>query len=970
MASIKVSGSNVLIPEGSYVDVQYTPYQTVIFNSISIYGYVADSGGECKISARVYTNPSDPENSTLGEVTTISEISNVYNAYIGKVPVNETSEIVEAGTTLYVRIRVNDSGSNSDLQVYEMYLNYTAVENFNGYFSSTASNSNILPYGETKNYTFNFITTAGSFDHLECTLGDSTQIVEASSVSFNIHTDYKGEAASVTIVAYGYDSTNTTLSSLSKSYAFISPGDLTGSITARVSSSYYNNVDTCFLLPGEDYTVSWNAVSNNNNNTSQYTPYLDNISQGITTNRSLTVTNSKLENIVQNWRVDGLSKYYNNTLTSNVVECYNLTINSQTSIVNDNSEMIEDSANLTWEKPELIVADNLKNNFSYIYTLKYQTSNDKITWTNAENIAADSVNIETNSYTISDVSTYNFAGKFINFIIITDVYYNNKLLKTISTPEWTSDNTNLIDNLIKYAGKKPNQLNYITFNDTNLKNETFELTYQYDGNNYEWLEGGLPFKYFSKDTTLTIGFNELVEGYERHAVKITWKKNKIENSKEYKTINKEDTTLSISFNDEELFTEEFWGNGTLVFTITSAGYLSSIDTYVLEEEQGYFYKGSRFQTIKKPSIKNIGSISPINKIIPVNFSIGNQEPIVDETSNIYEDLRLINIQADHPQDIDIYGYKVYGSINDNWPDDWKQTKLIFDELFKASYGGSYKEGMFIPTWEQGIDGTYIPIVNLELGILNESKNNHLTSLLGSEISEYTEKLNVNYRLTVVDAYGQESENYYSYSFSYDCRKPAIFNNTLTISSPTTIETDTIIPYTNSINTIPVFNGDNLIVKFYPAINSRHYNNNQSSYIVNEDKVYLKYASDNSIVDPNYYSVYKFVKQSTGELKSYLVDIIQPFLVNSPVIKGSEDINGEYALYYLYQLNFKLNEDNVDEIEYFQIIPFYNEENEVTRTSRVYYYNDNSNGFNICYFIFFVIKRYNLEIFNFIYVIFI
>ena len=207
-----------------------------------------------------------------------------------------------------------------------------------------------------------------------------------------------------------------------------------------------------------------------------------------------------------------------------------------------------------------------------------------------------------------------------------------------------------------------------------------------------------------------------------------------------------------------------------------------------------------------------------------------------------------------------------------------------------------------------------------------------------------QKLTVDYRIFAIDVYGQKSNNYFSHSFTYDCRKPAIFEISPQIQSPTSIDRKTISPYGNEISVIPVFNGDSLIIKFYPAINPNHYNSNQNSYFNYNGKTYLKHSSDNSIIDPNYYRVYKFIKNSKGNFETILIDRIEPFS-NTPIVtKESENIGGEKALYYRYQLNFKLENKDIDEVEYFQIVPFY--EDGGLRISRIHYYEDNSNGFNI------------------------
>lgn len=718
-------------------------------------------------------------------------------------------------------------------------------------------------------------------------------------------------------------------------YAYRYIGDL-GSISApSVNSPYYGRRSgTSFIYPGETYTLSWSAPATNGNTISGYQCLFNGNLFNSSNSTSISIGNNLNEKESGEWKIKAVAG--TNPETSSSISSgtyvYNLKIDTQDSIAINNSTLASGSADFSWEQALINVNDSILGNFTVQYNLKYKTSSDKISWSDLQTIAS---NLTNNQYIIEDISNLGLTGKFVCFVIENNIYYNSSLIKTITTEE--------LDGFIKYAGEKPNQLSSIIFESSDLKGRNYLSKYIYNGTDFIWET--FNYKYITKGSTLTINFGELAAGYTKPGVKISWERGSYKGSKEFYENNTSSTTsMVINFVEDDFFNSNFWNStSSLILTITSLGYIETINTTVLEEERGFFYKGSDIQVAKNPIVSNThGIISTISKNIPVNFTTGNQEPIVDEANGIYEDLKINDIKATHPQEIEIYAYEVSASVLIN--NTWKDYQVVTDHLLSATKGGIYSTnesrlGWFIPDWDVE-DNKVI----FSLNILNSAKNSHLTALLGSEISQYNQKLTVDYCIFAIDVYGQKSNNCFSYSFTYDCRKPAIFEISPQIQSPTSIDRKIISPYGNEISVIPVFNGDNLIIKFYPAINPNHYNNNQNNYFNYNGKTYLKHSSDNSIIDPNYYRVYKFIKKSKGNFETVLIDIIKPFS-NTPIVtKESENIGEEKALYYRYQLNFNLENKDIDEVEYFQIVPFY--EDGGLRISRIHYYEDNSNGFNI------------------------
>lgn len=861
-------------------------------------------------------------------------------------------------------VRVGNGSSSATITVKGIEVTYTASGSSGGDsggdsgedVTPSISGSAIFP----STGTFTQTTTLGvyfniSFSNCEYieaslydtisgeTIAESGQITGSSYADTLYFTLNKGDNYNLRAEVYykpvssgsGFVWGSTYLPNGSSTYTYKYIGDL-GSISApSVNSPYYGKRNgTSFIYPGETYTLSWSAPATNGNTINGYQCLFNGNLFNASNSTSISIGNNLNEKESGEWKIKAVAGTNPETSssTSSGTYVYNLKIDTQDFITINNSTLASGSADFSWKQALINVNDSILGNFTVQYNLKYKTSSDKVNWSDLQTIAS---NLTSSQYRIEDISDLGLTGNFVCFVIENNIYYNSSLIKTITTEE--------LDGFIKYAGEKPNQLSSIIFESSDLKERSYLSKYIYDGTDFIW--EAFNYKYITKGSTLTINFGELAAGYTKPGVKISWERGSYKGSKEFYEDNTSSTTsMVINFVEDDFFNSNFWNStSSLILTITSLGYIETIDTTVLEEERGFFYKGSDIQVAKSPIVSNTyDSISTISKSIPVNFTTGNQEPIVDEANGIYEDLKINNIKATHPQEIEIYAYEVSASILVN--NTWKDYQVVTDSLLSATKGGGYsinesRLGWFIPDWNVE-DNKVI----FSLNILNNAKNSHLTALLGSEISQYNQKLTVDYRIFAIDVYGQKSNNYFSYSFTYDCRKPAIFEISPQIQSPASIDRKIISPYGNEISVIPVFNGDNLIIKFYPAINPNDYNNNQNNYFNYNGKTYLKHSSDNSIIDPNYYRVYKFIKNSKGNFETVLIDRIEPFSNTSIVTKGSENLGEEKALYYRYQLNFNLENKDIDEVEYFQIVPFY--EDGGLRISRIHYYEDNSNGFNI------------------------
>jgi hypothetical protein len=944
--------------DGSYTisaggDKTWSSARTVA-GTISKVKIVFTNTGKAKVSARLMI---DGKSQGLASEKTYSAGTNTITiiAEDGDFNVNSTTGV-----------KVANGSSAASIVVKGIEVTYTASSSgggdsgggSGGDTTPSVSGSAIFPSPGT----FTQTTTLGVFfnisfsncEYIEASLYDTISgetIAESGRITGSSYADTlyftlnKGDNYNLRAEVFympissggGFVWGNTYYPNGNSTYAYRYIGDL-GSISApSVNSPYYGRRSgTSFIYPGETYTLSWSAPATNGNTINGYQCLFNGNLFNSSNSTSISIGNNLNEKESGEWKIKAVAG--TNPETSSSISSgtyvYNLKIDTQDSITINNSTLASGSAGFSWEPALINVNDSILGNFTVQYNLKYKTSSDKISWSSLQTIAS---NLTSNQYTIEEIGNLGLTGKFVCFVIENNIYYNSSLIKTITTEE--------LDGFIKYAGEKPNQLSSIIFESSDLKGRNYLSKYIYNGTNFIWET--FNYKYITKGSTLTINFGELAAGYAKPGVKISWERGSYKGSKEFYENNTSSTTsMVINFVEDDFFNSNFWNSistSSLILTITSLGYIETINTTVLEEERGFFYKGSDIQVAKNPIVSNTDAIiSPTSKSIPVNFTAGNQEPIVDEANGIYEDLKINNIKATHPQEIEIFAYEVSASVLVN--NTWKDYQVVTDNLLSATKGGGYSTNESRLSW-------FIPDWNVEdnkvifgLNILNSAKNSHLTALLGSEISQYNQKLTVDYRIFAIDVYGQKSNNYFSYSFTYDCRKPAIFEISPQIQSPTSIDRKIISPYGNDISVIPVFNGDNLIIKFYPAINPNHYNNNQNNYFNYNGKTYLKHSSDNSIIDPNYYRVYKFIKNSKGNFETVLIDRIEPFS-NTPIVtKESETLGEEEALYYRYQLNFNLENKDIDEVEYFQIVPFY--EDGGLRISRIHYYEDNSNGFNI------------------------
>lgn len=923
-----------------------------VAGTISKVKIVFTNTGNAKVSARLTI---DGVSQGLASETTYSAGTNTITimAEDGDFNVNSTTGV-----------KVANGSSIASIVVKGIEVTYTASSSGGGDSGGgsgedttpSVSGSAIFPspgtFTQTTTLGVYFNISFSNCEYIEASLYDTISgetIAESGRITGSSYADTlyftlnKGDNYNLRAEVYympvssggGFTWGNTYYPNGNSTYSYKYIGDL-GSISApSVNSPYYGKRSgTSFIYPGETYTLSWSAPATNGNTINGYQCLFNGNLFNSSNSTSISIGNNLNEKESGEWKIKAVAgtNPEASSSTSSGTYVYNLKIDTQDSITINNSTLASGSAEFSWKQALINVNDSILGNFTVQYNLKYKTSSDKVNWSSLQTIAS---NLTSNQYTIEDISNLGLTGNFVCFVIENNIYYNSSLIKTITTEE--------LDGFIKYAGEKPKQLSSIIFESSDLKERNYLSKYIYNGIDFIWET--FNYKYITKGSTLTINFGELSAGYTKPGVKISWERGSYKGSKEFYENNTSSTTsMVINFVEDDFFNSNFWNStSSLILTITSLGYIETIDTTVLEEERGFFYKGSDIQVAKSPIVSNTyDSISTISKSIPVNFTTGNQEPIVDEANGIYEDLKINNIKATHPQEIEIYAYEVSASVLIN--DTWKDYQVVTDNLLSATKGGGYsinesRLGWFIPDWNVE-DNKVI----FSLNILNSAKNSHLTALLGSEISQYNQKLTVDYRIFAIDVYGQKSNNYFSYSFTYDCRKPAIFEISPQIQSPASIDRKIISPYGNEISVIPVFNGDNLIIKFYPAINPNHYNNNQNNYFNYNGKTYLKHSSDNSIIDPNYYRVYKFIKNSKGNFETILIDRIEPFS-NTPIVtKESENLGEEKALYYCYQLNFNLENKDIDEVEYFQIVPFY--EDGGLRISRIHYYEDNSNGFNI------------------------
>lgn len=715
-----------------------------------------------------------------------------------------------------------------------------------------------------------------------------------------------------------------------------------------------------------EYVINWTAPdTGGNNSVADYDIFVNNVQ--IDSNNSTNLSFSVLEKEYN--LKDKLSHYIKAEATYNSVSnssqsgtsyLYTLSVISPSSIsVLDNETFTSGSATITWEEPEVIVHDEV-NNFSFTYDVLYRTSSDKKNWAgknNEEWTKLTSESLSSPSYVIPNVAEIVSVDNFIQFKISCNINYNGAGLTSVDTKVVEND-----DSFIVFAGNKPESFDSIEFSQINKKNETLTSI---GSKEIEGFWSIFNCKYLTKETTLKVNFNANKLSYNEQGVKISWEKNGKYGSAIFTTTLAENS-LTVPFSDSQ-FDENFW-DASKSFKLSISSIVKKIvvaaadgieeESFIVTEAGNATYSGRDIQVAKLPKmLTSFDGVGPINRLIPVNFEEGNQQPIVDKQNQIYEDLRIIGIKSEHPQDIKIYGYKAYASVYLN--ETWKDYQLITDKVFSASEGelNNNEAGLFTPIFEETYAGETIKInnvVSLELDILN--KNNHLNNLLApNTINNYFEMLKINYRIHVVDEFGQESINYLEYEFDYDCRKPATFEIAPRIVSPIIEDSQlvSINPYNENdpILTIPVFNKDKLIIKFYPAINPRYYKTNTDEFITASDGMtYLK----SSGADSNIYYLYKFVRNKDGKIElsknnenSKNPELLIPYSANVTTLKEEKEvIDNVEVSYYLYQLNLNLNNNNIDEIEYFQIVPAYIEDN-IERVSRINYDENNLNGFNIC-----------------------
>lgn len=687
------------------------------------------------------------------------------------------------------------------------------------------------------------------------------------------------------------------------------------------NSSYYGQ--NIFIYPNENYSLSWPSLGEGVNYTLLKNQGLI-IASGLK-DSSVTLLNTlKLKEKISYYiKAKGIE---GSTSQSNELTLYNLLISPQTQISSSNIDLISGSTTLRWEPPKIIVNDEILSGFTVKYNLKYRKSSDRENWSElSEPLVSNYEYTEHIIPTITDILTN---GEFINFVIENQIFYNGQFVKTVTTSLEE-------DGFIKYAGIKPNQLQSVEFYAESLitvinKGKRSSI-YSYKEDNYGWEEPrtlmAIPQYTENNKSKMIITFGAPMDNY-IPGVRITWKKGNITKFKDFFT---ENTFIEIPFNvlyredgEELFFDNEFWKtDNDVILTIASAGQLKNTTITVLEEAQGYLYRGIDIQPAKLPEmLSEYSNISTNSSNIQVNFDSNNPQPIVDD--KYYEDIKIEGIHGNQSQGINIYSYKVVAKINT------KEILITEEKLLNDNDSNSkFEEGWFTPN---RIGGS----INLELDILK--KNKHIENLLEQSVNSYFERFNIEYQIYCQDEFGQLSNNYFKKNFYYDCRKPAIFKTSpiITGGGDFSIPTQDINPYGETLTCLPVFNDDSLIIEFYPAYNERDILKNPNNY----NNGYLKYSQDNSIQDVNGYSVYKFIKANSEEdMKPIFIEDITAYGTNAELKRISENINGVEVLKYLYKLNLILEDKNEDEIVGYQIIPYYIEEGTDKRISRIFYYEN-------------------------------
>jgi len=763
---------NLSIPSGNKVEDKFGEGARSVGGYLD-YGYVYfHCNGQAKVSAAMYVSndneidDGDTRYAFAGE-TLYEKGDHVITL---KRDANKGDGRFEAGQ--YIILRINNGSQNAtiylDAMSYYANLDYDPESGGGGEEAEKkvtgsvtySPNGGIINSGDS--ITISYSVDAENTDILSVDLWgkkantDDYGYIHSSSNkdgSFTITPINNGDDEKFTydIDVFDTDEEGHNISGDTKTFTVLGPAYQLSKVTDISFSG--SSIKKEFLLLNDNYeanySVNWTGLTGIKNNS--VSGYNIKINENLIGNDNITSNNnnysysigSKVYNLNGekiSHQIIALASRGNPTSDYNSISnpfyLYTLYAKPQQKIYNyDNPTFSSGSATIKWDPIEILVHDEVKEKFTIKYQISYQYSLDKKIWkdgTGEENkwSILNTEFLTTPEYFINDITTLvptgeTLNGKFIRFKIANQILYNNSEIFQISTK--TEEDTE--DNFLFFAGEKPKSLNFIKLNYTTKKNKDLESVYEIINDNYDWREDS-NCKYLTKDTKLTIGFNEnTLEGYDEQGVRINWSKGK-DSGVAIITTNFGANELTVDLSNTDNFPEKFWDT-TNKLTLSIASIVKKILTqasetqeeefFIVTELNSYTYKGEDIQIAKLPTMTSLGEISPISKIIPVNFKEGNQEPIADN----FEDLIIAGIKGTHSQNIGIYGYKAYANIylNNIWLDKYQ---LVEDKVFTASEGEVPTEevGLFIPIWEKKDGfGDTIQIdnkVDFKLNILQEN----------------------------------------------------------------------------------------------------------------------------------------------------------------------------------------------------------------------------------------------------------
>lgn len=800
----------------------------------------------------------------------------------------------------YTTVVVNNGSSRANITVKGIEITYTPSSGGGGTGGDSGSgstgsevytlnatfspSSGTLTYGSTVtvNYDVTITNRNSNYDYYICATGGSFKKINSNSASgtFTLTFNNPGEEKIKTWIQK-VNAGSLFWGGNLNSAEFTGP-EATYNIQPGVPQLPNKNLSISpnLLIAGIPTNVnfSWGTVVENGNTLNNYYLYENDIiiegKKATSTSKTITLE----EGTVNRYKVKASIGNYELYSNENYLHSFSVTKNPEiTNFAATDSTLLGGEATLTWSAAEFShSASSSFATFTTKYQIEYQTSSDLNSWSDA--VLINDSDISETEYTITNIDTYISINEFIRFIIKANFYRDGNLFHSVESEPSAA----------RFAGAKPNQLTALEFVSQDWLNISYQAKLSSVGGEWEKTLTFPPtaqkFEHITKNTTLNVTYESaLPSGYSKNGVNIEWKKNNIVKSKifDHESIN------TVSF-DDVFFDDDFWSDGNLELKITAAGYNSSAGTWVLEEDVGYFYKGTSIQTIKKPQMVSTNAIfNPANNgVIPVSNIDGYKEPQSGK-HHIYD------LDYSHPQNVARYGCKIV-KVTDSGEESLGD---VFTNDASASKEGFYR-------FNNGIK----PRINLDLFNSSGATTNLFTALFGSEFPTGG-KFKTTYKIYTCDIFGTVSDPY-EYQVTYDCDPIARLPEEPKFSTiDGGFSSVNINPYgeDNERVVFPLMSGSRVNVKFYAAYSPYH---SETAAYTNG---YLDFSTSSN-ADPCNYYLYKFILKGNNEFDRVLVKSI------SKGDLGKENDGGK--LKYSYNLSPTLQNSYQDEIAYYQIVPYY------------------------------------------------